>query len=123
MFKRGYMVDTAVVNYEVKGTYLRLYPDRKIIFIAPGQIDMYNLNIDLISNPPKISLQSTDSIMVNALTSGYTFLDLLRLDQNKYAFFYQIPEPNFSGEVKYQFFITLPWNFSDKVNSILPKVS
>ena len=112
MFKRGYMVDTAYVNSKKDpDSYLRLYPDRRVVFIAPGQVDMYNLTLDLLANPPKISLDSTDSIMVNTHTSGYSFFDVLRLDTSRYAFFYQISTPNYSGEVQYQFFITLPWNF------------
>ena len=122
MFKRGYMVDTAVVNYQINDTYLRMYSDCKVVFITPSNIDMYNLSIDLLANPPKIALKSTDSIMVEQ-SSSYQFLDVLRLDTMKYAFFYQIPIGNGSGEVQYQFFITIPMKFEEKVNSILPKVS
>ena len=39
------------------------------------------------------------------------------------GFFYQIPAPNLTGEVKYEFVLTLPWNYDEKVNSLLPKVS
>ena len=96
MFKRGYMVDTAVVNYQIKDTFLRMYSDCKVVFITPSTIDMYNLSIDLVANPPKIALKSTDSIMVEQ-SSSYQFLDVLRLDHMKYAFYYQIPIGNGSG--------------------------
>ena len=97
MFKRGYMVDTATVNYQFDNTYLRLYPDRRVVVITPNQIDMYHLHLDLLANPPKISLQSTDCIMVDSLTPGYRFMDVLRLDTHKYVFFYQIPSANLNG--------------------------
>ena len=122
MFKRGYMVDQAIVNFQKSRTYLRYYVDKRVVFVAPDQIDMHNLLIDLNSNPPKISLKSTDSIVMS-LDSEYVFMDVLRLETNKWVFFYQVPTPNLNGEVKYQFFMTMPWNFQEKVDSLLPKFS
>jgi len=34
-----------------------------------------------------------------------------------------VPSPNLNGEVKYEFHVTIPWAFDEKINSLLPKVS
>ena len=96
MFKRGYMVDRANVNYHDKDIHLRFF-GRKVIFVAPSQIDMYALQVDLLANPPKISLRSSDSLLTHGLVNKFTFLDVLPFDNHRWGFFYQVPTPNLSG--------------------------
>ena len=79
LFKKGYMVDEAKLNFHSPNTYLKYFSDRKVVFVAPNQIDVYNLQIDLHANPPKISLKSTDSLLMNHQATGLQFMDILRL--------------------------------------------
>lgn len=78
LFKRGYLVDRAVVNHQVDNTFLRYFSDRKVVHVSPTQIDFYNVIIDISANPPKISLKSTDSLMTEERGSIYKFMDVLR---------------------------------------------
>ena len=50
-------------------------------------------------------------------------MEVLRFDASKWGFFYQVPNPNLNGEVRYEFYLTMPWNYDEKINSLLPKVS
>jgi len=78
MFKKGYCVDKVAVNFHDNNTVLKYFSDRKLVHVAPTQIDFYNVVIDLAANPPKIQLKSTDSIVVPERKGKYLFMDLLR---------------------------------------------
>jgi len=80
LFKKGYMVDDAQLNFHSPNTYLRYFPDKKVAFVAPKQIDVYSLQVNLHANPPKITLKSTDSILINTQLQSLEFMDILRLE-------------------------------------------
>jgi hypothetical protein len=122
MFRKGYCVDKAFINLKVEGTLLKYFGDKKLIHISPLQIDFYNVIIDLVSKPPKLTIQSFDSIS-SIEHQKYVFLDAIKFEEHKLAFFYQLPFPNNSGEVKYFFTLTQAWRFEEKIDSILPKIS
>ena len=105
------MVDEAKLNFHSPNTYLNYFPDKKVVFVAPNQIDMYSIVVNLQANPPKINLKSTDSIVINHQNSNMAFMDILRFEANKWAFFYQLPAAQSNGEVKYEFHMTIPWAF------------
>ena len=90
--------------------------------VSPVQIDFYNVTIDLVTNPPKLSIKSFDSV-TQAHLPKFNFLDAVKFEDHKLAFFYQVPSPNVSGEVKYSFALTQKWRFEEKIDSILPKIS
>lgn len=89
---------------------LKYFGDKKLIHIAPRQIDFYSFAIDLVSNPPKMSINSIDSI-TNVENQQYAFVDAIKLEDHKVAFFYQNPTISRSGEVKYVFSLTQKWNY------------
>ena len=78
MFKKGYCVDRVAINYQVDNTFLKYFPDRRLVHVSPAQIDFYNLVIDLAVNPPKLALKSTDSIVVPERKGKHVFMDVLR---------------------------------------------
>ena len=111
MFKKGYCVDKVVVNNRDKNTILKYFSDRKLVHVSLTQFDFYNVVIDLVSNPPKLQLKSTDSIVIPERKGKYLFMDVLRFEEHKIGFFYQISSPNLAGEVKYEFVLTSLWNY------------
>lgn len=62
LFRKGYCVDKIFINLKLEGTLLKYFGDKKLVHIAPKQIDFYSFMIDLVSNPPKLSIHSYDSI-------------------------------------------------------------
>ena len=62
LFIRGYRVDKVEINYQTGGSLLKSFGDKKLMHITPVQIDFYDLKIDLASNPPRITIHSTDSV-------------------------------------------------------------
>lgn len=63
----------------------------------------------MVSNPPRIILESTDSILSKITEEGYSFLDLLEMLNDNIVVFYQISEEknnSLSGEIKYSFCVT-----------------
>lgn len=62
MFSKGYLVDRVYINIKVEGTVLKYFGDKKLIHISPKQIDFYKVEIDMGSNPPKLKIDSFDSI-------------------------------------------------------------
>ncbi len=78
LFKRGYLVDGANVNFKVDNTFLKYFSDKKIVHVAPNQIDFYNVLIDLTANPPKLTLKSTDALITPDRGAEYVFMDVLR---------------------------------------------
>ena len=64
MFKKGYMVDKVSVNFKDDNTFVKYFPDQKVVHGTSNQLDFYAVVIDLAANPPKISLKSTDSLMM-----------------------------------------------------------
>ena len=74
-------------------------------------------------NPPRIILESTDSIWSKATEDGYGFLEVLEMMNDNIVVFYQISEEknnSLSGEIKYSFCVTQKVKFEDKVKSVLP---
>jgi hypothetical protein len=122
MFSKGYCVDRVKITQKVEGTVLKYFGDKKLIHVSPMQIDFYSVLIDLAANPPKLAVQSFDSI-TNLEHQKYVFLDAVKLEEHKTAFFYQLPFRNGSGEVKYFFALTQRWRFEEKIDSILPRIS
>ena len=80
------------------------------------------MTIDLVANPPKLAIKSFDSV-TQAHLPKFNFLDALKFEDHKLAFFHQLSSPNASGEVKYCFALTQRWRFEEKIDSILPKIS
>lgn len=95
MFSKGYYVDKFFINFKIQGTFLK-YFNNYLIHISQTQIDFYYVNIDLVSNPPKLQIHSFDSI-INIDTQKYQFLDAIKFEQHKIAFFYFLPFTNNSG--------------------------
>jgi hypothetical protein len=62
MFSKGYCVDKVFINMQLQESILKYFGDRKLIHISPAQIDLYNVAIDLLANPPKLTINSFDSI-------------------------------------------------------------
>jgi len=59
---------------------LKYFGDKKLIHVAPSQIDFYNVIIDLVSNPPKLAIKSTDSIGLELENCKYRFLEAIKFD-------------------------------------------
>ena len=78
MFKKGYCVDKVAVNFHDNNTVLKYFSDKKLVHVAPNQIDFYSVIIDQAINPPKIQLKSTDSIIIPPRIGKYQFVDVLR---------------------------------------------
>jgi hypothetical protein len=62
MFSKGYCVDKVCINMQMQGTILKYFGDKKLIHVSPSQIDLYNVGIDLLANPPKLTITSFDSL-------------------------------------------------------------
>jgi hypothetical protein len=111
MFRKGYCVDKVKINQRVEGTVLKYFGERReLVHVSPLQIDFYNVTIDLVTNPPKLAIKSFDSI-TQIEHPKFLFLDTIKFEDHKLAFFYQLPSPNASGEVKYSFALTQKWRF------------
>lgn len=110
MFRKGYLVERVRITQRVEGTHLKSFGDRVLVHVSTCQLDFYELAIDLSATPPKLALQSFDCVTLPPLPN-YSFLDAVRLDAHRIAFFYHLPRSNSSGERKYAFALTLPWHF------------
>lgn len=122
MFRKGYLVERVRINQKVEGTHLKYFGDRMLVHVSSRQLDFYEVAIDLLATPPKLALQSFDCVTFPPLPH-YSFLDAVRLDSHRLAFFYHLPRSNSSGERKYAFALTLPWLFEEKVASLLPRIA
>jgi hypothetical protein len=105
MFKKGYMIDKVYINIQMDNSLLK-YWDKKLIHIAPTQIDFYNVVIDLISNPPRLTIKPYDSIVFVSENNRYKFVEAIKFEDHKIAFFYQLAAPSITGEIKYYFTMT-----------------
>lgn len=70
---------------------------------------MYRFSINMTLNPPRIVLESTDSIWSKMNDENYTFLEVLEMLNDNIVVFYQINDKknhSANGEVKYAFIVT-----------------
>lgn len=77
MFRKGYCVDNVFINLKIENSELKYFNDKKLIHVSPEQIDFYDVTIDMISNPPKLSIKSTDSIS-QIDNKKFRFMDLIK---------------------------------------------
>lgn len=77
-FKKGFKVDEVKINRQSANSLLKYYNDKKLIHISEKQIDFYDFSIDLTANPPKISLTSTDSILIEDYDHQFVFFETIK---------------------------------------------
>lgn len=87
-------------------------------------MEVYNFSVDTSVNPPRIILNSTDSIEIPSKLEKYEYLDAIELLGNNFAVFFQTKEEHskvLNGEIKYGFLVTHLIKMEDKIKGILPQ--
>jgi hypothetical protein len=77
----------------------------------------------MMLSPPRIILESTDSIWSKMHDEDYVFLEVLEMLNDNIVVFYQVSDDknnSSSGEIKYAFNVTQKVKLEDKIKRILP---
>jgi|GWRWMinimDraft_12_1066020.scaffolds.fasta_scaffold284692_1 hypothetical protein len=57
--------------------------------ISSSKVEIYQFKVDLTVNPPRLSLESTDSIELPPFPNGYEYVDAVEILTDNFAIFYQ----------------------------------
>lgn len=90
--KKGYVIDKVKGNITDESTILKYTGTDRLIHVLPNKLELYKFTVNTISNPPRIVLESTDSILTPITDNSYSFLDVLEMLHDNLAVFYQISE-------------------------------
>ncbi len=69
--RKGYVIDFANVNIQAGNNYLRYLSNNKLIHVTDYKAEVYHFSIDETLLPPRIIVNSTDSIEIPALSEKY----------------------------------------------------
>lgn len=88
--RKGYIIDEASVSIQAGNNYLRYLSNNRLIHVTDIKVEMYNFCINEQVHPPRIIVQSTDSLLIPQFSNKYEYVEALEVLGDNYAIFYQL---------------------------------
>ncbi len=69
--RKGYVIDNAKVDRKVGYNHLKYLSNNKLIHVSDSKVEVYRFIIDQELHPPRIRVESTDSIEIPNLKPSF----------------------------------------------------
>jgi hypothetical protein len=90
--RKGYVIDNANVNILAGNNHLRYLSNNKLIHVTDHKVEVYNFSIDETVHPPRIIVDSTDSIQIPPFSNHYEFVEAVEILSDNFSVFYQLKQ-------------------------------
>lgn len=77
--RKGYVIDSANVNISSENNYLKYISHQKLMHVSDCKVEIYQFKVDITVHPPRIGLESTDSIEIPEFPKGYEYVDAVEI--------------------------------------------
>lgn len=93
--RKGYVLDKATVSSKQGNNHLKYLAGQRLIHVSDFRVELYQFTIDVSSNPPRITISSTDSIELPPIDPQLEYLNIVEVLGPNFALFYQTrPDKN-----------------------------